>query len=139
MAYRTLDFDDGTVYDVENRPVETVTLLGPGGYYGTKEVHLDAIVDTGADHMHLPTEAAEEVGIDLSGAVAVILDTAGGSVTMDQLEVGVDIHGRRVTVPVNFAPGAEALLGRQAIFEALGAAGFTTSEWLLQYIPPSAG
>jgi predicted aspartyl protease len=137
MAYASVDFDDGEAY-VGNRPVETVRLHGPGGPHGNTWSTL-ALVDTGADYMHLPTEGATAVGISLAGASSITTSTAGGLATMKQQAVDVEFHGKRIHVPVNFAPGTVAVIGRQAIFDVVESAGFTTAEWLLDWWPAAGG
>lgn len=138
MVYKTIDFDTGRAY-VANRPMGDVLLLGPGGTHGTSFPFV-ALVDTGADYMHLPAQSAVAVGISLANARQVSVSTAGGIVTVYQEDVDVEIEGVRVNIPVNFAPGGKPLIGRQAIFKVLESTGFTTSEWLLRWKqrPPSA-
>jgi predicted aspartyl protease len=131
-------FDDSEPY-VGNRPYTTVLLRGPGGTtaaggrYGTA-VKFVALVDTGADYMQLPTEAAINVGLGpaLATATRSTINTAGGVVTRQRLLVDLEVRGIRVNVPTDFGPGAYPLLGRQALFAAIGKAGFTTSDWLIK-------
>ncbi len=131
MTYSTVDFDAGEQY-VLNRPKGAVVLHGPGGPHGTQWKTL-ALVDTGADYLHLPEEAAQKVGIFLYQAPVFRISTAGGVIRMVRRNVDVEIQGVKVNVPVNFARGAVPLIGRQAIFRVLEAAGFTTREWLLKW------
>ncbi len=128
MSYRVIDFDDYEPYYLD-RPVSDVTLLGPGGPHHQSWA-VRALVDTGADYMHLPTEAAVGVGISLHDAISIELGSAGGKIEVRQKVVTVEILGVPVQIPVNFAPNAMALIGRQALFEVLQTAGFGTQEWL---------
>jgi predicted aspartyl protease len=106
-------------------------LHGPGGTHGTTWSAV-ALVDTGADYMHLPKQAAHAIGVSLAGATVVKIATAGGTITMERVTVDVEIEGIRRRVPVNFAPNAMPLIGRQAMFAFLTSTGFTTTEWLLE-------
>ena len=135
MTYATVDFDTGRPY-ASRRPRGDVILHGPGGSHGTVWA-VSALVDTGADFMHLPDSAAAGVGISTTGAGSRIVrsSTAGGVVTFRQLAVDVEIENVRVTIPVNFGANAPALIGRQAMFAVLHTAGFTTTEWLIKWIP----
>jgi predicted aspartyl protease len=128
MTYATVDFDDGIPY-VGRRPKGSVAIHGPGGPYGTSRTFL-ALVDTGADYMHLPLEAIQGVGLARPRR-RVRMMTAGGRITMWRGEFDVDIQGVPVRVPVNVAPNARPLIGRQAIYAVLDNAGFSTTEWLL--------
>jgi predicted aspartyl protease len=134
MAYATVDFDTGRPY-VGRRPRGAVILYGPGGPHGTAWA-VSALVDTGADFMHLPDSAAAGVGISLAAASSVRTLTAGGVTSFRQAVVNVEIEGVTVSVPVNFGPNVAALIGRQAIFAVLHTTGFTTTEWLLKWIAP---
>lgn len=131
MTYATVNFDAGEVY-VSNRPLGNVVLRGPGGQHGNTIKFL-ALVDTGADFMHLPSSAAAGVGISLSGASKIRVCTGGGTVTFLQLTVEVEIESVTVRVPVNFGTNSPALIGRQGIFAVLDKTGFTTTEWLLKW------
>ena len=133
MAYATVDFDAGRPY-VGRRPRGSVILHGPGGPHG-KTWAASALVDTGADFMHLPDSAATAVGISFAGALSVRSSTAGGVVTFRQVIVDVEIENIKVSIPVNFSANVPALIGRQAMFAILHTAGFTTTEWLLKWIP----
>ena len=135
MAYATVDFDAGRSY-VGRRPRGSIILYGPGGPGGKTTWAASALVDTGADYMHLPDAAAADVGISLAGARPVRTSTAGAVVTFQQATVAVEIEGVKVSIPVNFGPNLPALVGRQAIFAILHTSGFTTTEWLLKWIPP---
>ena len=138
MVYQTIHFDDGRAY-VGNRPVGDGHLLGPGGPHGSR-IAFVALVDTGADFMHLPTQSAAAVGVSLANARQITISTAGGIITVLQEDVDVEIEGVTVNIPVNFAHNAKPLIGRQAIFKVLESTGFTTTEWLLRWKqrPPSA-
>lgn len=136
MSYITVDFDDGVPY-ASRRPMGTVVLNGPGGIHGHRWQAI-ALVDTGADFLHLPEEAATAVGISLVNVQQVNLLTAGGKVHMKQLKVDVEIQGILVNIPVNFAKNALPLIGRQAIFAILNTTGFSTSEWLLDWHKPQS-
>jgi hypothetical protein len=131
MTYLTIDFDDSEKY-VGNRPKGVVILKGPGGRHGTTWTFL-ALVDTGADFMHLPDKAATAVGISLANAPVVKLSTAGGIIHAKRRNVDVEIQGVLVNVPVNFHKDSMPLIGRQAIFRILDTSGFSPSEWLLDW------
>lgn len=133
MSYATVDFDAGRPY-IGRRPRGDVILHGPGGSHGTTW-SVSALVDTGADFMHLPSSAAIGVGISLAGAGTIRVTTGGGVVSFQQATVDVEIEGVLVTVPVNFGPNAPALIGRQTMFAVLDKTGFTTTEWLLKWKP----
>lgn len=135
MTYRTISYDDGERYQ-RRRPYGSVTLHGPGGPYGISSWHAWALVDTGADYMCLPSQAAHAVGVSLTSAASGPVLTAGGVITVQHFAVDVEIQGVRTNVPVNFAVNAKPLIGRQAIFAVLPAIGFTTSEWLLEWPKP---
>ena len=139
VAHVTIDFDDGVPYS-GNRPVADVVLQGPGGPHGSTW-RVQALVDTGADYMHLPVQALQAVGIATTGAPQNRILTAGGTVVMQRVNVDVEIQGTLVNVPCNVLAGAKPLVGRQAIFTMLETAGFSTSEWLLDYwtAAPSSG
>jgi predicted aspartyl protease len=133
MTYLTVDFDDGRLY-VGRRPRASVILRGPGGPHG-KTWAVSALVDTGADYMHLPDSAAAAVGISLHRARRVRTSTAGGPVVFRRRTVDVEIENVTVSVPVNFGRNVPPLLGRQAMFSILEIAGFSTTEWLLKWPP----
>jgi predicted aspartyl protease len=112
-----------------------VILHGPGGTHG-KTWAVSALVDTGADYMHLPESAATAVGISLTRARRVKTSTAGGTVVFRRCTVDVEIENVKVSIPVNFGRNLPALIGRQAMFSILEIAGFSTTEWLLKWLPP---
>jgi predicted aspartyl protease len=133
VIYATVDFDDGLPY-IGNRPVGDVVLHGPAGA-GRPPWSVQALVDTGADYLHLPLQALQAVGISTSGASRFRILTAGGTIVVQQTTVDVEIQGVRVNVPCNFASGMKPLIGRQAIFQVLDTAGFSATEWLLDWYP----
>lgn len=134
MTYLSINFNKGERY-IGNRPFGTVILKGPGGSHG-KSLQAIALVDTGADFMHLPDEAATYVGISLANSRVFKVSTAGGIIKVRQQNVNVEIQGVSVNIPVNFSKNAKPLIGRQAIFAILDTAGFSTTEWLLDWPHP---
>ena len=138
MTYQTIDFDDHEIY-VGNRPRTAITLRGPGGWYGATWQAAAALVDTGADFMLLPEQAATGVGITPAGAQTVRVATAGGVVTVWRKLVSVTVLNITVDVPISFCANARPLLGRQAIFQLMQTAGFGTTEQLQEwYATPGA-
>jgi predicted aspartyl protease len=127
----TVDFDTSRAY-VGNRPVGDVVLHGPGGSHGTTWA-ASALVDTGADYMHVPDSAVTGVGILTTGATRVRVSTGSGPATFWQIMADVEIEGVTVNIPINFGPNVPALIGRQAIFKVLEKTGFTTADWLLKW------
>lgn len=95
-----------------------------------------ALVDTGAEYLHLPVEAAQWVGVDLSDSPSVALLTVGGLTRMLHATADVEIEGVRVTVACNFARNATPLVGRRAMFAVLDSLGFSPTSWLARWKDP---
>jgi hypothetical protein len=131
---RTVQFDR-VVAAYRGRPWAVVVLHGPGGSHGTRW-KVAALMDTGADDLHLPEEAARRVGLAPQTGQSVRLASAGGQITRHRLQVDVDVQGTRVKLDALFAPGAMPLVGRRAMFSVMEAAGFTSGEWLVKWPPP---
>src|SRR5215218_1229962 len=108
----------------------TVVLLGPGGKHGPSWT-VKALVDTGADYLSLPEQAARAVGISLANTPQYKTLTARGPGCVRRKMVDAIIQGKKVAVPANFGRNSVPLIGRQAIFQVLRTAGFSTTEWLL--------
>jgi predicted aspartyl protease len=124
MAYATVDFDAGVPY-VGRRPMGMIMIAGP-----LRSRTLLALVDTGADYTHLPLELLDDVGLPLP-AQRVRMMTAGGIIYMARGLFDVRVEGIPVRVPINVAPRARPLIGRQTLFALLDTSGFTPFEWLL--------
>jgi len=131
-AWATVTFDEKEAYNVVGNPKGTVRLKDKSGRYG--DWLSWALVDTGANRLHLPDAAAESVGLTLAGARPVPVMTASGAeIVMHQLDVDVEIQGARITTACNFAPNAKPLIGRGALFKAMKTAGFNSSDWLIEW------
>jgi len=131
MAYKTVDYDDGAVYN-SRLAKEIVTLHGPGGPLGNRASML-AVLDTGANFMHLPTQAAQGIGIVLAGPPNVTVATANGQIQMWQINVQVEFRGKRQNIPTNFANNSPPLMGMEALTVFMNALGFDQTEWLIKW------
>ena len=136
---RQVTYDDYQPY-VKNGPVVDLTLHGPGGPNGAKTAPVAvAIVDTGADYAQLNLNLATYVGLDpVNNGQPIKVATAGGTVTLHELVVDLELLGQTLQVTVHFGSGAAALLGLQGLFQAVQAAGFDTTEWLQQWHPKTS-
>jgi len=112
---------------IGNRPYAEVEVFGPAGSTGI----FDALVDTGADYLTLPSSVAGQVGITVTGS-SITMKTASGTMTGTLVSgVSVKVEGQSVTVEVLFDPSntTPPLLGRSCLLAAVEA-GFNTTEWL---------
>jgi predicted aspartyl protease len=132
MTYKTIDYDNGTSY-AGGLARETVTLHGPGGLSGHNIASILAVVDTGANFMHLPTQAAQGVGIVIVGTPNVTVSTANGQIQMWQIRVDVEIRRITRSILVNFANNSPALIGIESLKAFMDALGFDHTEWLIKW------
>lgn len=116
-----------------------VVYIRPPGGSTTSGIRIDALVDTGADGLFLPTAAVQQLGYPLGvgNVTKVQIVTAGGLVTMDQRAVFVSIYGVNFSTNAYLYPNQEALIGRTTIFSFLQAIGFRQNDWLLKFLPTS--
>jgi hypothetical protein len=114
-------------------PRAEVVLLGPGGPRGTTARFAQVLLDTGAAHSQLPQEVALNVGIDPSEGIEADIATANG-IARRWFRVA-DIAVQGIPLPqsgVYFAPGAQPLVGRSALWLMSRTVGFTDADWLLE-------
>jgi predicted aspartyl protease len=121
---------DGAHGYVTNRPYADIFCHGVGGRVASP-FHLAALIDTGADHLELPTAVATSIGLNLSLYPAhTVLTAGGGSASVVVVNsFSVDIEGKLVSVTAHFLSGSTALLGLRAILAAVDF-GLDTSQWL---------
>jgi hypothetical protein len=129
----TLLFSNSKPYDPnDNRPYAEVVLTGASGT--RKSSTYNCLVDTGADYIILPIDAANTVGIILSGATMPVHGVTGSaSLNFEtNLEIIIENHAS-ITADVLFDPRPTAafvpILGRTAIL-ALCDLGFDVTDWL---------
>jgi len=112
---------------IGNRPYAEVEVFGPSGGTGV----INALVDTGADYLTLPSSVAAQVVIAVVGQ-SMRVQTASGTMAGTLVPgVSVSIEGQSVKVDVLFDPSnaTPPLLGRSCLLAAMEA-GFNTTEWL---------
>ncbi len=121
---------DGAHSYVTNRPYADIFCHGVSGRTATP-FHLAALIDTGADHLELPTRVATSMGLNLSPyPTHKVITAGGGSVSVVVVKnFSVDIEGKLVTVTAHFLSGSTALLGLRAILAAVDF-GLDPSQWL---------
>lgn len=78
---------------------------------GTRSLHLDALVDTGAGYTMVPSTLLRELGVQPSGEVELVL-ADGHRAVYDMGEARATVDGRSIPTIVVFADnGTRPLLG----------------------------
>ena len=132
MSHVTVRFDDHEPYNRLGAPRGRITLKDKGGPHAA-DYTTWSLVDTGADHLYLPTQAASLTGLSLANAGRTRIMTTGGSMTMHRLDVDVEVLGVRMLTRCYFAPNVRPLIGRTALLKAVETAGFNSTEWLIEW------
>jgi predicted aspartyl protease len=122
-----IHFNKNAAY-VGNRPYADVILnpATPG-----QPTH-KCLVDTGADYLQIPLNAASSAGLAIGSATAYTVMTSAGTATMYLVRgVPVDIEGIPVTVDILCDPSNSApyIAGRQVLWAAFDF-GFNIKDWL---------
>jgi len=129
VAITTVTYTNSKAYVGKTRqPMADIALLGPARRFPV----LGVLVDTGADLLQVPANAAASAGFPLGAGTKIPIGTAGGKATMILLSgVVVEIEGIRVTTDLlcHPNPGSRPLLGRAAL-AALVAYGFDAVNWV---------
>ena len=90
-------------------------------------------MDSGADHLQLPEEILDDIGIihDPEDGFETVLDASLCNVNFKVFkDVEVEIEGNKITVETVLSlPGVPALLGRTAFLSAIDV-GFDDDGWL---------
>ncbi len=123
---RTMAFTNTKGYR-HRRAYVTVELRGPDS---PSWINVDVLVDTGADCLVLPDEAAFAVGLDPSGGAPEPVTGVTGTTTMRRLTgCNVTVEATYpITVDVLFGSGAMPVLGMDALLAAMET-GFQAAHW----------
>ena len=90
------------------------------------------LVDTGASLLMFPASFAAPVGLSLAAGHVISTTTGAGATAMTLLTgVTVEVEGVSIVTDVLFNPhpASPAVLGRNALFAALGTVGFDATAW----------
>ena len=122
---------DGTNGYVRGRAYANITCYGvKNALVPAPGVPLAVLIDTGADHLELPTGVASQLGINLATYGVIPLLTAGGTIPVKVVpNFGVEIENKLVYVTVHFLAISTGLLGLDAILKAVDF-GFDLTQWL---------